>query len=182
MSGDSHGHLQVSVVTYGGEQSARKDMEVVEQLYTEGSLNLYDLALVVKDADGEVREVRKTEKSTEHAAEGGAVIGGLLGLIFPPALLAVVGGAAIGAAYGGIAGHLWRGMSRKDLHELGEHLDRGRSALVIVADERLTETATEKLAADAEVVSRSTGLTRGQLAAMEEDARPHGFRMEGLDH
>ena len=41
----------------------------------------------------------------------------------------VLGGAVLGA----LAGHAAAGMSRKDLKELGEHLDAGQAGLVVVA-------------------------------------------------
>ncbi len=37
-----------------------------------------------------------------------------------------------GAALGALAGHAAAGMSRKDLKELGEHLDAGQAGLVVV--------------------------------------------------
>src|SRR5689334_7855497 len=38
-----------------------------------------------------------------------------------------------GAVLGALAGHAAAGMSRKDLKELGEHLDAGQAGLVVVA-------------------------------------------------
>jgi hypothetical protein len=38
-----------------------------------------------------------------------------------------------GAVLGAVAGHAAAGMSRKDLKELGEHLDAGQAGLVVVA-------------------------------------------------
>ena len=45
-------------------------------------------------------------------------------------LLAVATGG--GAVLGAVAGHAAAGMSRKDLKELGEHLDAGQAGLVVV--------------------------------------------------
>ena len=61
---------------------------------------------------------------------------GLVVALFPFAaigggLLAVTTGG--GAVLGALAGHAAAGMSRKDLKELGEHLDAGQAGLVVVA-------------------------------------------------
>ena len=61
---------------------------------------------------------------------------GLVVALFPFAaigggLLAVATGG--GAVLGAVAGHAAAGMSRKDLKELGEHLDAGQAGLVVVA-------------------------------------------------
>ena len=46
--------------------------------------------------------------------------------------MAVAGGSA-GAATGALAGHVVGGMSRADLKEIGEELDKGQAGLVVVA-------------------------------------------------
>ena len=61
---------------------------------------------------------------------------GLVVALFPFAaigggLLAVATGG--GAVLGAVAGHAAAGMSRRDLKELGEHLDAGQAGLVVVA-------------------------------------------------
>ena len=73
--------------------------------------------------------VNKDETATRHGAWGGAAVGALVGILFPPA---VIGSAVVGAAVGGVGGHLWRGMSRADVKEFGEIIDAGQAALVIV--------------------------------------------------
>jgi len=58
----------------------------------------------------------------------------VIGIIFPPSLLV---GAAAGGLAGGLIGHFWKGMSRKDVKELGELLDEGEAALLIVGESAL---------------------------------------------
>jgi len=88
----------------------------------------------------------KDEMATRHGAWGGAAVGALIGLLFPPAIIATT---AAGAAIGGVSGHLWRGMSRADVKELGELIDDGQAALVIVG-ESTVEQAVDKAALKAE--------------------------------
>ena len=49
----------------------------------------------------------------------------------------------MGAAIGGVSGHLWKGMSRTDVKEFGEAIDAGEAALVIVGETTI-EDAIEK--------------------------------------
>ena len=55
----------------------------------------------------------------------------------------------VGAAAGGVGGHLWRGMSRSDVKELGDIIDAGQAALVIVGESKV-EQALEKAGLKAE--------------------------------
>ncbi|MGW7611200.1 DUF1269 domain-containing protein [Streptomyces sp. NPDC054766] len=70
----------------------------------------------------------------------------VVGLLFPPA---VIGTALVGAAAGGVGGHLWRGMSRADVKEFGELIDEGEAALVVVGASTLSQ-ALEKAELKAE--------------------------------
>src|SRR5512133_3144230 len=102
--------------TYPDEASARSDYDVVKDLHSAGAVGPYDAAVVTKDDAGKVH-VNKDETATRHGAWGGAAVGAVVGILFPPA---VIGTAVVGAAVGGVSGHLWRGMSRADVKEFGE--------------------------------------------------------------
>ena len=91
--------------------------------------------MIRKDDDGKVR-VTKTEKPTQHGAWTGAGVGALVGIIFPPAIL---GSAIVGAGAGGLVGHLSRGISRGDLKELGEELDAGTAAVIVIGESKIEE-------------------------------------------
>ena len=67
--------------------------------------------------------------ATRHGGWGGAAAGAVVGLLFP---VSVLGAAAVGAAAGMIGGHVWRGISRSDVKELGELIDSGEAALLVV--------------------------------------------------
>lgn len=129
------GSVFIFVGTYEYESVAQSDYDVVKALHAAGDIGTYDAAVVTKDEYGQVH-VNKDETATRHGAWGGAAIGGFLGLLFPPALL---GSAALGAAAGGVSGHLWRGMSRADVKEFGDIIDYGQAALVIVGESKVQE-------------------------------------------
>ena len=118
----------IYIGTYPSEAVAKSDYDIVKDLHTAGAVGTYDAAVVTKDESGKVH-VNKDEPSTRHGAWGGAGVGALVGLLFPPA---IIGSAVIGAAVGGVGGHLWKGMSRSDIKEFGELIDAGQACLVVV--------------------------------------------------
>jgi uncharacterized membrane protein len=135
----------IYVGTYPDEAAARADYDVVKDLHAAGAVGTYDAAVVTKDDAGKVH-VNKDEMATRHGAWGGAAVGAVVGILFPPSLIA---GAAVGAAAGGVGGHLWRGMSRADVKEFGDLIDDGQAALVIVGESKV-EQAVEKAGLKAE--------------------------------
>jgi uncharacterized membrane protein len=125
---------------YDNAAGADADYEAVKDLHTKaGLIDAYDAAVIERRADRKVKITKKHETPTRV----GGVLGGGAGLatglvvaLFPFAaigggLLAVATGG--GAVLGAVAGHAAAGMSRKDLKELGEHLDVGQAGLVVVA-------------------------------------------------
>jgi len=125
----------IYIGTYAGEAAARADYDIVKDLHAAGAVGTYDASVVTKDDSGKVH-VSKDEMATRHGAWGGAAVGALVGILFPPS---IIGTALVGAAVGGVSGHLWRGMSRADIKEFGEIIDAGQAALVIVGESKLQE-------------------------------------------
>ena len=125
----------IYVGAYPDEAAARDDYQVIKDLHSRGAVGTYDAAVVTKDYDGEVH-VNKDEMATRHGAWGGAAAGAVIGILFPPA---IIGTAAVGAAVGGVSGHLWRGMSRADVKEFGEVIDDGTAALVVVGESKIEQ-------------------------------------------
>ena len=120
---------------YADRADADADYDTLLDLHSADLVGTYDVALVYKDDDGKVH-VTKHEKPTQHGAWTGAAVGALVGIVFPPAIL---GAAVVGAAAGGGIGHAMGGMSRSDAKELGDYLDTGQAALVVIGESRLQE-------------------------------------------
>ncbi len=121
---------------YDSPAAAEADYSLVKDLHDGGMVGSYDAAVVSKDLEGKVH-VHKGETATRHGTWGGIAAGAVVGLLFPPAIL---GAAAVGGVAGGVAGHVWRGMSRSDLKELGETIDAGDAALVVVGESTIEST------------------------------------------
>jgi uncharacterized membrane protein len=114
---------------------AEADYEAVFDLHAVGAIGTFDSAVIRKEDDGKVR-VTKTEKPTQHGAWTGAAVGALVGIVFPPA---VIGTAIVGAGAGGLAGHLSRGISRGDLKDLGDELQAGTAAVIVLGESKIEE-------------------------------------------
>jgi uncharacterized membrane protein len=149
----------IYIGTYPDEARARQDYRVVKDMHSMGAVGSYDAAVVTKDDRGKVH-VNKDEQATRHGAWGGAAAGAVVGLLFPPA---VIGTAVVGAAVGGVSGHLWRGMSRADVKEFGELIDAGQAALVIVGESKVQQ-ALDKAALKAEKhVAKELGVSPNDI-------------------
>jgi uncharacterized membrane protein len=125
----------IYIGTYPSKAAAESDYDIVKDLHLAGAVGTYDASVVTKDQSGKVH-VNKDEMATRHGAWGGAAVGALVGLLFPPAFIGIT---VAGAAVGGVSGHLWRGMSRADVKEFGEVIDAGEAALVIVGESKVQE-------------------------------------------
>jgi uncharacterized membrane protein len=120
---------------YADRADAYADYDILLELHAEKLVGTYDVALIAKDAEGKVH-VEKHEKPTQHGAWGGIAVGAVVGILFPPS---VIGAAAVGGLVGGVGGHLRKGMSRGDAKELGELLEGGQAALIVVGESRVEE-------------------------------------------
>ena len=134
----------VFLAAYDNAADAELDYEAVFELHAAGVIGTFDAAVVEKGEDGKVH-VHKTEKPTQHGAWTGIAVGAIAGILFPPS---IIGSAVVLGAAGGVAGHLWRGMSRGDLKDFGELLDEGQATLVVIGRSKLGEQI-EKAAARA---------------------------------
>ena len=91
-------------------------------------VTLEDAVVVTRDGDGKVK-LHQARSTTGVGAAGGALWGGLIGLLFLAPLL----GMAVGAASGAVAGKLTDvGVDDSFLKELGEKLQPGMAAVIVL--------------------------------------------------
>lgn len=121
------------VGVYDDPDLAQFDLSLVNELHAKKVIGTYDAAVAIKEAGGNVT-VQKDEKPTQHGVLTGIAAGAIVGIIFPPSIIGMV---AAGGAAGGLIGHFWRGMSRKQVHELGELLDSGQAILIVLGEDKL---------------------------------------------
>ncbi len=155
-----------ATATYDDIADAEADYDAVFDLHAMGAIGTFDSAVIRKEDDGKVR-VTKTEKPTQHGAWTGAGVGALVGIIFPPAIL---GSAIVGAGAGGLIGHISRGISRGDLKELGEELEAGSAAVIVLGESKIEEQL-EK------AITRANKLIEKQIDADAEECAARSTRL-----
>lgn len=119
------------IAAYDDSDRARGDFDALKELVRAGAIFVDVAVLVRRDDDGKL-----TVDENAHEVAGGTMVGAaaglLIGLIFPPAVIAstVVGGAA-GAGLGGLLSHHRETEIKKDIEDV---LPPGSSGIVTVFD------------------------------------------------
>ncbi len=115
-------------IAYPDRSSAEDVAATLSRLQTEHAIELEDMVIVTREADGKVKLHQSTKLAAAGAA-GGALWGGLIGLIFLVPLLGMAVGAATGAATGALTDV---GVDDKFMKELGANLQPGGAALIVL--------------------------------------------------
>jgi uncharacterized membrane protein len=113
-------------IAYPDQATAEEVLTTLSRLQVEKTVELEDAVIVTRNQDGKVK-LHQSAKLGVAGAAGGALWGGLIGLLF----LAPVVGMAVGAAAGGAAGAMADvGVDDRFLKELGTKLQPGSAALI----------------------------------------------------
>jgi uncharacterized membrane protein len=170
--------FMVYVGVYPSVAAAEADYDLVKDLHRKaGLIDAYDAAVLERRSGGKTKIVKKHETPTRV----GGVLGGGVGLatgvvvaLFP---FAAIGGGLLaatatgGAVLGALAGHAAAGMSRRDLQELGEHLDTGEAGLVVIAVSDMGAKVERAMERAAKVEAREL---KADTAEIEQDAKSAG--------
>jgi uncharacterized membrane protein len=115
--------------TQGGANLAVRKLNEMEK---QGLLDVENTLTIDKNAWDKIDVHQTSGDSIKRDAGVGALVGGVVGLLFPPSILAT---AALGAAIGGMTGVL-RGMQfdEGDIKQMADELQPGQSMLVAVVD------------------------------------------------
>lgn len=119
------------MATFSSRDDAQAAYRHVKELHSAGVIGTYDAAVVSKDDQGRIR-IQKDEVPTQRGAWTGLVVGALVGLLFPPIILADAAFALFGAGAGALVAHIRSGMSRADAKTLAALIDNSEAAVVVV--------------------------------------------------
>jgi uncharacterized membrane protein len=118
------------VVTFENQEDGQKAHTALKNLKNEGGVNIQDVELVERDADGKIHRVGKVDETTKAGILGGGFLGLLLGLVFFPVL-----GLTIGAVAGGLIGKSFgNNIDKKLVQDVVADLSPGTSALFMIVD------------------------------------------------
>jgi uncharacterized membrane protein len=124
---------KVIFVGFDTEQKAYEGDRALREMHREGTLTLYNDAIVVKEASGKVA-VRRAPDAEPVGTLGGMLTGGLIGLLGGPV------GAALGLGTGTLIGAAFdltkEGVDRDFVEDAGEHLEPGTAAVIAEIDEQ----------------------------------------------
>ena len=124
---------QIMMATYPTEDGASRAMDVLKDMAKEGTIDIVDAAVLTRDDDGDVKVKQQSVPSVKKWAKRGAIIGGVIGLIFPPSL---IGGALLGAGIGAGSGKIGKEALKSDeLWEAAKDLEPGTSAFIAVVED-----------------------------------------------
>ena len=164
--------VQVFIATFETEDEAGDTLRDLRAMDREGSIQLFDAAVVVRGADGKVRFEETADPSGKKWAKRGAIAGGLVGLIFPPSIIA---SAAIGAAGGGVWGKIRdKGFKDSDLRSLGDSLQPGSSAILAVAEDHMIERLQRGIEGYQKIARHAVSAEAAALIVAEADEDPTG--------
>jgi uncharacterized membrane protein len=128
-------------IGYPDAQTAEEVRGVLIQATKEQILDLQDAVVVEHQSDGKIR-LHQAVSTTGAGAAGGALWGGLIGLLF----LAPLVGMAVGAASGAVAGKMTdAGVNDDFLKQLGARLEPGAAALIALGSSAAPDKLLERL-------------------------------------
>lgn len=143
-------NLSTTIATYDDDAVAEKDWAEVEAAARAGSIDLADAALIRRAPDGTVTTLHR---QSHHGWGKGAVAGAVVGILFPPA---IIGSAVAGAAGGGIIARMNRSLDRGDIKDLGEVMDSGEIAMVVLTHEDSVKVLVDLLDGAKKTITRSS--------------------------
>ena len=119
-------NLDTTVAVYDDAAAAETDWTALEAAAEAGEAKIADAALVEnRDAEAVI-----VQRHSHHGWGKGAVVGAVVGILFPPSIL---GTALVGAGGGALIAGMTRALGREKVMALGETLDKGKMAIVVVS-------------------------------------------------
>jgi uncharacterized membrane protein len=115
-------------IAYPNRETAEQVRRTLAEMQKEHLIEMEDMVVVTRNEDGKVK-LHQSMSVAGAGAAGGAVWGGLIGLLFLAPLL----GMAVGAAAGGLSGSLTDlGVDDRFVKDLGTNLDEGGAAVIVL--------------------------------------------------
>lgn len=129
---ETSGDMRVLTATFDSLGGANLAVNKLQELEKKDLLDVENTMTVSKNAWDEIDIKETTGDSARKGAGVGALVGSVLGLIFPPSILASTGvGAAVGAMTGVLRGSHF---DSEDIQAMADQLQPGQSMLVAIVE------------------------------------------------
>lgn len=156
------------VVVFDSESKAYEGSKALKELHTDGSITLYSMSVISKDAVGKMT-VKEEADEGPIGTTVGLVTGSLIGLLGGPA------GVVLGAGVGTLGGIFYDlatvGVGEDFLNEVGSRMLPGKTAVVAeIEEEWVMPVDTRMEAAGGIVFRRSTGAVEDALIERDTDS------------
>jgi uncharacterized membrane protein len=120
--------IQMSVGFYKDPEEARLILDTLESMHKAATIDLVDMAMLTKADDGKLHVAETRELTAAKGSLRGAIVMGVVGLIYPPSLIAsVLAGGGIGAIAGRIRD---TGIKKDQIQRVADDLKPGMAAVV----------------------------------------------------
>jgi uncharacterized membrane protein len=124
--------VEIIAAVYPDREHAKVTLDMLHSMHSALTISLVDAAIVTKDEDGKVKIGETREVTTRKGAKRGMIVTGILGVIYPPSLIASL---ALGGALGGLVGRIRdTGIKLPQLEDVAERLTPGKVALVVLVE------------------------------------------------
>ena len=118
--------------TYPDVDHAKVTLDMLEQMHRAATITLIDAAMITKDEKGKYKVHETDEMTAKKGAIRGAVVTGVLGLIYPPSFIAsVIAGGGIGALMGRMRD---TGIKHDKIQEIADKLEPGKAAVIALVE------------------------------------------------
>lgn len=125
---------RIMMAVFPDETGGANAVETLDEMAKEDVIEIIDAAVLVHEADGDVKVKQHSLPKVGKGAKVGAIIGGAIGLVFPPA---VIGAALVGAGIGaGTAKIAELALKDDQLKDAAESLTPGTSAYIAVVEDK----------------------------------------------
>jgi uncharacterized membrane protein len=142
MPKDDEATHDLYIAAYSDGSAAEEAWNAVRLLAADKVIEVEALALVNRDSDGKIH-VKDTSHETGIGTTIGAVGGALVGLIFPPSLLATAAlGGAIGAGTGAVVDRVSK---RRITADVESTLPPGGAGILVIFDEQWVDQVEQAL-------------------------------------
>ena len=170
MASASDAPVDLYIAAYDDPNAARADWDTIKQATKDDLIKVDGLILVSRGADGKI-QVDDDFHETRKGATWGAVGGAVVGLIFPPAMIASAAvGAGIGAGAGALVSHAQKEEIKADVDET---LPLNSSGIVALFEEQWADDVDNALSSASNVTKEKVDAdSANEVKAAASESQP----------